>query len=585
MSQIPVTCVAQMLQIIDDISSGGVASPVSFWTKDCSGEPYHHENRDGVNTTRLTSQICESFTNCEFPVFRTILVPPGVNLQFSARTKIGNLDTSSAVFDVGLVNLNNGENTDKYPTPAKGVRNNLWTTDSGSLWGSNSKLGGDCRNPADAGSWFSDFMQTDITGYAGNGGGGKDNGKMFHSLLSCGDDFWPSFLCTPAMIEPISTGSFRPGVITGNDVREDDTGNCKLQYTRSDYCANNNPHTYSTISSFSDGVPSSGKSRQATPFRHSNHDDDDLHINACADDKGGGQYDNSKTPVPRPITYGTCDYIYNVETAQKADPLLNNIGCVGAYIDYANCQFTGSIPCSNFTSGVDPVNVAVNGSTESFRYSFIKSTWFETQAAMCINDADNSIAGIKIARYGSGTPACDLIMSEICDNSALLNSSPDLATACVCIIEQKKLNQQFAGIDLPIHCFLDICSDSNPKVYKTVASKNGCSAKLCRQVLDLHGTAISSQGFQAVSCNGKVVSVDQNLPKPVNIPDVTTIQEAEQAHKPKEPEIGSLFYISLGLLVFMVVLLLAWVIRRYVLTRRKKKQILLNISDTLSQLQ
>ncbi len=230
------------------------------------------------------------------------------------------------------------------------------------------------------------------------------------------------------------------------------------------------------------------------------------------------------------------------------------------YKHLCNSDSLDSSNCAN-----DPLKYGTNGTVQNVAFTYENGDWSSTQFLACTGQFTLSIGTIKIQRYGQSTPACDDVVPQYCQNSAFLSVYPFAAKACSCINEQKRINLQFAGLDMPVQCFSDVCSNNDPHVYRTSAQSQGCSAKICSQIISINGTAISSQGQQTLTCDSVVYdlsSPDVSItPIPiVTVPDIPG------------PNLDVTFYLALGLMVCMVILLVVWGIRQAVLSKRNKKQ-------------
>ena len=158
-------------------------------------------------------------------------------------------------------------------------------------------------------------------------------------------------------------------------------------------------------------------------------------------------------------------------------------------------------------------------------------------------------------------------MRQTCANTATLTLNSDTLASCQCILEEKRLRAQFAGIDLPIQCFTTVCNIENTDVYKTAEQVSGCSARICSQTLSVHGNDIMAQGFQQIICNGEVFTLNTfGAASPVPL-----VSQADQ-EAPPGPELGPVFYVAVALLVVMLVLMVVWGIRRFRAVRRIHKQ-------------
>jgi hypothetical protein len=189
--------------------------------------------------------------------------------------------------------------------------------------------------------------------------------------------------------------------------------------------------------------------------------------------------------------------------------------------------------------------------------------WEMLQTSYCLPGTPLKIAGIVIKRYTGGTPICDTIMRKSCASTAQLTLDPELLTACQCILEEKRLQSQFAGVNLPVQCFTTVCDIANPDVYRTAEQVEGCSARLCTQTLTVHGENILSQGFQEIICNGQVYNLT-DLPPAVSVGFIE-----------KDPastagiNLGPVFYIALGLLLMMLILVFVWGVQ----SRRRSRRL------------
>jgi len=239
--------------------------------------------------------------------------------------------------------------------------------------------------------------------------------------------------------------------------------------------------------------------------------------------------------------------------------------CMGRYgdtcSDHGPCDDNGANSCSC------PVpNIAILGTTESFAVRFSNGTsWRQEQIRFCTGEKF-SMGGIVIQRYSNGTPACDPIIEELCQNTAALTDNPSYVKLCSCQLEKRRIDSQFAGLNLPVQCFSDICNESNPNVYKTTEQAQGCSAKLCLQLVEINGSAIASEGYQQLFCDGQVYSISNTNPSVTPVANISPNFGGDGVH------LGIIFYIALGLLLMMVILLVAWAVRKFVLRHRLKEQ-------------
>jgi hypothetical protein len=336
-----------------------------------------------------------------------------------------------------------------------------------------------------------------------------NDGKMLVSITSCGTPFWPSFLGRSANYEW--------------DTGQHFTCNTKI-----------------------------GK--------------DDFDFLHCQN------FDFSIKQQPVPFTgYGTYALFYgpNIKNEFNANKMFE-----------CECQFTKDEQCPGDTCNPGKTqsnrvltscgsillqsvctHTRFSGSTESMKISYEEGSWFKQQAKYCVDGL--KISGQQIKLYGS-TPFCDNIMELACADT-IVTSDPFFKKACRCINESKRIQTQFAGVDLPIQCFLDVCNDHSQGVYvKSSQTNTPCSAKLCRQIIDINGTGITASGTQELMCNGEIYNV-QNAPK--NVQPVPIVTPTDNKSKTVF-QLGPVFYISLAFFLFMLILVIAWIIRRIV-THRK----------------
>ena len=196
-----------------------------------------------------------------------------------------------------------------------------------------------------------------------------------------------------------------------------------------------------------------------------------------------------------------------------------------------------------------------------------KRSWQEAQARACIGIERFGFTGINIVRYQQGSPICDRIMEQFCINSAFI-ANPQYKKACGCILHQKRLIEKYGTLDIPVACFASQCANEDPSVYKTRRMSQGCSAKLCQQIIRIHGDGIKVQGNQTIECNGGVRTV---------IPTNSKIDDGTDETEPPLPEpvtfkIGNLFYTALIMLGVIIFLLILFFIRRYRLKKYYEKQ-------------
>jgi len=251
----------------------------------------------------------------------------------------------------------------------------------------------------------------------------------------------------------------------------------------------------------------------------------------------------------------------NITGYQTADCMLGETGAAPDGADDVICK---SRDCS-VVCRCNDLNRQANGSVQNIKIEYTDSNnWDEQRFLYCIGRQKLSIGGIPIQRYGNGTVACDDIVPQFCANTAFLIANDFAEKACACINEQARLELQFQGLDLPVQCFSDVCSNADPQVYKTGNQLKGCSARLCVQILTINGSAIADEGFQTLTCDGVVYNVNNQTTNTTPVPVSTST--------PGGPGLGIVFYVALGLLVFVVILLVIFFVRRFVIQKRKQNR-------------
>lgn len=230
----------------------------------------------------------------------------------------------------------------------------------------------------------------------------------------------------------------------------------------------------------------------------------------------------------------------------------------------------GNNSCGNSCVGGDE-----GGNVSSVKV-FRTEKWSVEQLNACLGKPVY-LGGVQVTRYGNSTPACDPIMENLCSLSSELDANPALRKACFCILEQKKLERQFAGLDLPVQCFLSVCNDDDRGVYKTTSQATPCSARLCVQTLAINGSAIAAEGIQNLSCNNVVYNVSNVSVSPSQVPIVTPSDNGDAI------QLDTTFWIALGMLGLMLFLIIVYVIRRIVVSRAAKKATQLKVTRLLRQ--
>ena len=258
-------------------------------------------------------------------------------------------------------------------------------------------------------------------------------------------------------------------------------------------------------------------------------------------------------------------------------------GGAGQYGSLCGCVCEDDT-CQNCVNGLSKCgcnsDVTMNGNLQKVSVQS-KTDWETQQFLYCTGQQPLSIGGIPIQRYGNGQIACDSIVTSFCLNTAETTANPSYAKACACIFEQQRINLMFSGLQFPVQCFASICNDDDPTVYKTTQQSVSCSAKLCEEIISVNGTAISLQGYQTLYCDGETYSVDSTTGGTSPVPTISANFSGPSIH------LNATFYVALGLLAIMVLLLTIFGIRKFVLQRKQqqiqKKQITSAIEGLVTQ--
>lgn len=506
---------------------------------------------------------------CPLPMIQSAIIPPGFKITFyavnpgaAAQPPFQPLPGNTITVDPGVFVLHS---TDTIVDP-----NNLLILNESSntpyLWGS-SQLGtpgsgvcsaGNTNYPvADEGPWFdknrSGCHNSSENGCWPNTTSGEasqalmnlfdGDGKQRMSYCSCGAPFWPSLT----------------SVLRNNDLygtpQLDSSGSNFVLLKRGVDDFLDGAFCYST-GYFDHGATTGAQNGYAL----------------------GHYYDGRNTCKPGGPTYTTGDCVGSLGAfevglkPQYGDVNINGCGCNqdSEPVD-PKCALGQACQC--------PTTMQGNGSVDQVKIELTDGgSWELQQFQYCIGLKSFTLGGLPIQRYGNSTVACDPIVTSLCQNTAFVASNPQYAKACSCVLEQQRFNIQFAGLNLPVQCFSTACADNDPNVYRTIDQSAQCSARLCSQIITINGSAIAAEGYQTMLCDGQtyVVNTSTNVsPGPVPTIPLTS---------PSNIQLGPTFYIALGLLGIMILLLAAWGIRKWVISKRQQQQRRKDILHSLERL-
>ncbi len=528
------SCALQIASIIASLEAGARPSPFFFSGPNCdttqypvpgdqilptyfNGHPYNFRNMAcRIDTQGLPAPVRETMDHrslaidsCPLPAIRSMIIPNHMEITFYA-------PELKEVDDPGVFILS----TKNKETVRGNVVYISTSFNSPLRWGTSTnskKPPGDkeCRNTGND-------MISKVYG---------DRGGMMQSLISCGMPFWPS------LTSVLLTGDNKRPYVLSEDGKRFMKGIAGVRrdqgYTA--YCK--------------------------SPYdRHRNAGCTSMNILFEKDTSCGGSGDG--------ISYSTGDCIADHDAALYAR---RNFG-----IRMPKEELNALAPCMGNSKGIGTddeqcfcgTDLAVNGSVEKISFKFINGTWELQQFRYCTGKDTLTLGDIKIKRYGLGTPACDIIVPEMCANTAFAITYLLDPKACACINEQIRIRIQFAGVNMPVQCFSSICSTTEPGIYRTAEQLQGCSARMCRQIIFLHGSQIAAEGWQNLLCNGQVYSLDNPIP---SFPTEADDGSSKSPSSSDAVVLGPEFYIALGLLMLMIMLLIIFFIRGYVTSRRAKR--------------
>ena len=523
------SCAYAAVEMIDALESGVKPWPVFFAGDNCDigqwppkGQALEPHFYNAIFDLRANACPASPATgamgvltqeNCPLPAIQTALIPPNLRLVF--HTVISSL--TPAIRDPGIFILE-----PENPNISKSIFKVDKTNASKSVWGSlfNGRGAGSMPCAYTGTNYDASFDQAAKAYFDGDGGPYRAK----HTNLSCGVPFWPSLASVDQNLgltginwNMLLSTSGTVGTCTGGTEAE--------------------PNTFCTTAT-NMGTPNNVALQTVTNLAG---------VLKCPANTLGSSY-----------TFGDC--VTHGLNAQ------NNSGSV------CNCESVhdGQPPHCKSCNGdnqpchCDPIYQS-HGNVGNLEINEVASDWTTQQFLYCTGIEKLNFGGINIQRYGNGSKSCDPIVESFCTSSSnLLN--PSYKKACSCVIEQKRIEAQFSGLELPVNCFSSVCSDDDPTVYKTSQQSIGCSAKICKQILDINGQSISEQGYQSVLCDGVTYNTESFKVSGSPVPLVTkTGLSSGGIH------LGIAFYISIGVLVIMVVLTVTWGIRKFVLQRRSQK--------------
>lgn len=533
-------CALAIAAMIDALENGAPANPVFFTGPNCDVAQYpapgsifppHLFNSQAFNARQYfcknsrgkpasvegVDDTAYPKTQCPVPVVQSMILPPDISVEFFTPDAAY---LTSRIFDMGYKKLQIGETkgTTKSEKDSLNelIKNNIVNFTTAPIrWGSRNSLSDQC-------------LQSKLTNT--NGFYDENTNKMLKSSLSCGVRFLPAFTCV------VPT---RP-----NELATIDEGKswqaCGFQ--NGGYCNTIGPNDTTTP----DDGPRDAINRYGVT---------------------GGALSVAWRGVPGPWSQAQFEKIKGL-----SDPNYSASDCVARFDElYFFEEDSVSRINENRCISYEPRDAyrcetshQVNGTVQNMRMSYTENSWENNVFAYCSGQRKLILGGIQVQRYTMGSPVCDDVMTRLCTNDAFVSTTPNATKVCACIIESRRLQYQYAGMDLPVQCFSQLCSRDSPMVYRTASQQAGCSAKLCQQILDVHGSDISRKGQQEVVCNDQFY--DLNDPsKPPEDAEVIVPKPT-----PASP-IDTTFFVSLGILLVMVFLIVVYFVRNYIVSHRQAK--------------
>jgi hypothetical protein len=521
--------------MIDELESGGKPYPIFFAGKDCANGQFPIDNTffDETRYGNIIpgSTICPSFNKalCPVPMIGSMTFPPNLKITFFANDTHSGISTR--VQEIGRTNFYSSD-----PSYTLTAHIPDLFTGGGILTWYSSQCNGEkngctvASTPANCNTPTIQPFDSDVS----------TPGRLLKSMISCNSTLWPSFIAINAA--PFINGA--PGAIwDACRALPNKPDNSTQTNSFQDLCVQNSSATiensaYQTQWSVRDNDQNCGTQNLNFP-------------QACSIIANQGEASSSGTNKSYNVDTGVGDcgpnYCGNCSLGTGGGGLLANLPCVG-------------------TEGL----TYVLGSTKEIQVDFVNDanqvmTWEELQVLWCSKGV--SIAGIPITRYTNGSPSCDAIMINSCTNTANLTINPDFDLQCTCVLENITLQARFSDLNLPSQCFSSICNiANNTDVYKLHSQMSGCNARLCSQILSIHGSSLFLGSDQSIICNGTVYHVT-DVPTVSSVPLVSVVQPAYASYNVVTP----VFFISLGILLMLFVVSLLWGIRAIRSKSREKK--------------
>ncbi len=529
-------CNAVIVDMVTALENGDQVFPRFFADFNCQYEwPPPGTLLQSNVTYKVGTNLCKtnSVADCPAPFISVMLVPEGSIVEFYAKSH------PNVAFP-GQINLASRPPNPKglsyldrmyTPNLISALTNNLWMRESyadqpSKPWGDQSqhgKLDVPCAQNTIPDGKTADGLY-----------GWSDDAKTLvkRGLVSCGSPFWPSFIeASQSLTTENGQWSLSDGTVTSNG-----TFKCVSA-----------PIQFGSQSRVDKSFPLAGIYSMVVEQR--------------------------VEPFNRDISKGCFTGRYGTPM-QFQTPVFSTIDCVASRETYLNNSGACSKPPGDSVRILDcdtcDPQYLIQGSVDSF---IVKTDdWDMQRFIWCIADPKDkpTFYGYPLQRYQAGSAFCDQHVTELCQDTGIVQQNKAFAVACQCILQQQKLKVEYAGLDVPVQCFLNVCDGSTDGVYRTSGQQRGCTAKICQQVIALNGSGIISSGKQQLECNGKVYNVQDEV---INMasgktdfdPNILAPKVSSGFH------LGREFYVALGFLVIVFFLLLLWGLHRWEEQREMQK--------------
>lgn len=537
------SCNSVIADMVAGMENGTRVVPRFFADMNCTVEwPPPGDPMPLLNAPHDVSEVCPSnrVNECPMPFISVMLIPDGYVVEFTSSTHPhaaypGQINLASRLPNPnGLAMLDRNYTADLIAVANK----NLWIREGYAdqpkyPWGDAS-----ARGSLTAPCALNNASKvTDLYGWLGGNNLQPASTDLLvkRTIISCGSPFWPSFIEASQSLQVTSDSRWDQNDGNTNTAPDGNTyhWNClSSPLTKNDWL------TRGIQSFIGRSYPLNGTYSMDVFGRLVSIQDE----GACFT---GRINDNSNTFQPPTFTTIDCaapsSVFFDSNATQPACGYPGN--------DEATCR-----NCSP--------QYQIKGTVQSFTIK--AGDWDMQEFLWCIADPKDkpTFYDYPLQRYQTGSAFCDKHVTELCQDTGIVQQNPKFAIACQCILQQQKMEVEYAGLDIPAQCFLNVCDGSTDGVYRTSGQQRGCTAKICQQIIALNGSGISSNGTQELECNNKVYNVQDEVTNAATgntdfDPNVLAPKVSSGFH------LGREFYVALGFLIIVFFLLLLWGLHRW----------------------